>query len=296
MPKALNSEREETALAEPKTVLITGATDGLGKATALMLARNGYHVFATGRDGERRALLTADATTQNLPLETREMDVTSDESVARALDEIHSKAGPVDILINNAGIGIIAAMEEISFADLHKQLETNFFGVVRVTQHVLPDMRSRRRGRIINMSSISGVWSVPLFGPYSSSKFALEAISDAWRLELAPFGVRVILIEPAYIPTSMADRSRALSASYFEKPDSPYATVYSSFLKRWRSSTEKSRAVPDDCARVILRALRDSSPRARYTVTREARVASLLKRLLTDRTRDRIVLKGFGGR
>jgi NAD(P)-dependent dehydrogenase (short-subunit alcohol dehydrogenase family) len=289
----------DARISELKTVLITGATDGLGKATALMLARNGYRVFASGRDGERRALLTADAMAQNLPLETLEMDVTSDESVARALDEIHSKAGPIDILINNAGIGIIAAMEEISLADLHKQFETNFYGVVRVTQRVLPDMRSRQRGRIVNMSSVSGIWAVPLFGPYSSSKFALEAISDAWRLELASFGVRVILIEPAYIPTSMADRSRTLSASYLERPDGPYTPVYSSFLKRWRSSTAKARAVPDDCARVILRALRDSSPRARYTVTGEARVASLLKRLLTDRARDRMILmilKRFGNR
>jgi NAD(P)-dependent dehydrogenase (short-subunit alcohol dehydrogenase family) len=186
-------------------------------------------------------------------------------------------------------------MEEISLRDLQKQFETNFFGVVRVTQHVLPDMRSRRRGRIINMSSVSGLWAVPLFGPYSSSKFALEAISDSWRMELAAFGIQVILIEPGYIPTNMGDRSRELSGAYFaNSQNSPYIGIYSRFLNMWKASTAKARSSPDDCAKVILRAITDRSPKARYTVTGRAKFSSISRRFLTDRAKDQMIMKRFG--
>ena len=185
------------------TVLVTGATDGLGRATAIFLAKQGYHVFAAGRNAQKRASLEAEAKKENLPIETLEMDVTDDASVDRAVAEIERSAGPVEILVNNAGIAIAAVMEEISLADLHKQFETNVFGLVRVSQRVLPSMRERGRGRIINMSSVAGKVSSPLFGPYAGSKHAVEAISDAMRIELIPFGVQVVLIEPGYIPSNM---------------------------------------------------------------------------------------------
>jgi NAD(P)-dependent dehydrogenase (short-subunit alcohol dehydrogenase family) len=290
-----------------QTVLITGATDGLGRATALLLARQGYRVFAAGRSAEKRAALDRAAAEHSLPLTSVEMDVCDEHSVARGLQRIRSAAGPVDVLVNNAGVAYVAAMEEIRLDDLRRQFETNFFAPVRLIQAVLPEMRQRHSGRIVNMSSIAGKVTIPLFGPYSSSKYALEAISDALRLELHPFGIHVVLIEPAYIPTGMESASVELSAEYAGKAQSsPYAAVYEGFRRAWKrnrhkepdgkKSPSKSRplATPDDCARVILRALRDTPPRPRYTVTRAAQIGVLVKRLLSDRALDRRLLQQYG--
>ena len=281
---------------ELKTVLITGGTDGLGRATALLLAENSYRVFATGRDAGRRAALNAEASRRNLPLETLEMDVCDDASVDCAATEIERKAGAVDILVNNAGIAIVAVMEEILLDDLRREFETNFFGVVRLTQRVLPGMRERRRGRIINMSSVSGRISLPLMGPYCSSKFALEAISDALRLELVSFGIRVVLIEPGYIPSGMQSATLALSARYDENSrQSPYAALYHAFRRNWKTRlSHKPRYSPDDCARVVLRAVRENPPKPRYTVTRNAMIGNLMRRLLPDRALDRSVMRHYG--
>lgn len=276
-------------------VLITGGTEGLGKASALLLAAEGYRVFAGGRNAAKRAALHAEAKQKNLPLQSLEMDVTDDASVDRAIGIIHEEAGPVDILINNAGIAFAAVIEEITIADYRKQFETNFFGVVRVTQSVLPEMRERRRGRIINMSSVAGKMASPVLGPYSSSKFALESMSDALRIELLPFGVHVILIEPGYIRSDMERAAQELSSKYvLGAQKSPYAAVYAGFQRGWGNMTKGSKSKPKDCARVILGAIRAKSPRARYPVTREAKIVTLMRRILTDRAIDRMVSKTYG--
>jgi NAD(P)-dependent dehydrogenase (short-subunit alcohol dehydrogenase family) len=289
---------------EIQNVLITGGTDGLGRAAAILLAENGYNVFAAGRSAGKRAALQQLARERGLPLGVVELDVCDDDSVSSAVDSVRARGGQIDALINNAGVGIIAAMEEVRMEDLRKQFETNFFGAVRLIQAVLPEMRQRRRGRIINMSSISGKVVIPLFGPYSSSKFALESMTDALRLETHPFGVHVALIEPGYIPTGFETASRELSSTYAAgAAASPYAVVYEGFRRQWKHSTrpkekpEKPKApatTPEDCARVILRALRDTPPRARYTVTRSAWVGSLMKRIVPDGMLDRQMIRRFG--
>ena len=279
------------------TILITGGTDGLGRATAVLLAQRGYRVFAAGRHPGRRAEIDRLAREQNLPLESAEMDVTDDASVERAVGEIERKAGPVEILVNGAGIAIVAALEEITLADLRKQFETNFFGAVRVTQRVLPTMRQLGRGRIINVSSVSGKFTTPLFGPYSSSKFALEAASDALRLELYPFGIYVVLIEPGYIPTSMNRTAAELSSAYSQGAErSPYQRIYERFLSQWKKRTGagKVRSKPEDCARVVLRAVEETPPRTRYSVTRDGWLALRMRRLLSDRAFDRIIIRRMG--
>lgn len=279
---------------ELKTVLITGGTNGLGRATALRLAKEGYRVFAGGRNAARRSALEAQAREKKLPLEVLEMDVCDDASVNRAVEEAERRAGPVDVLINNAGIAIAATIEEISMRDLRQQFETNFFAAVRVAQRILPGMRARRRGRIVNMSSVGGKISNPVLGYYSASKFAVEAMSDALRLELHPFGIPVVLIEPGYIPSGMEQASMGLSSAYTRRvTESPYGAVYEGFLRFWKKTTQNPKYTPDDCAGVILRALRDTPPKVRYTVTRDAWVGVRLKRLLSDRMFDRMLIRAL---
>ena len=268
---------------ELSTVLITGGTDGLGKATALLLAEQGYRVIATGRNAERRAQLEALARERKLPLTTVEMDVREDVSVERGLAEARSQMGRIDVLINNAGVGYYAVMEEIRMEDLRQQLETNFFGAVRLIQRVLPEMRARRGGRIINVSSIAGKYAFPLFGPYSASKFALEAMSDALRMEVRPFGIPVVLIEPGFIPTGFQGTAQEMSSEYIRNAGhSAYAQLYKNYGRNYRKSTGTVKDTPEDCAGVILRAVRAERPRARYTVTRRAMLLSFAKRILTD--------------
>ena len=177
-----------------ETVLITGGTDGLGKAAARLLAERGYRVFAAGRSPQKRAQLDTLARDRKLALETVEMDVSDEQSVEHAVRDVLAKAGTIDVLINNAGIGYVGTVEDLRMEDWRRQFETNFFGVVRVTQAVLPGMRERRRGRILMMSSVSGLLTPPAQGAYSSSKHALEGLSNALRLEMYAFGVAVGLI------------------------------------------------------------------------------------------------------
>jgi NAD(P)-dependent dehydrogenase (short-subunit alcohol dehydrogenase family) len=283
----------------PKTdgriALVTGGTDGLGRATAVMLAERGYRVFAGGRNAERVAALQQFARERKLSLTAMELDVCDDASVERAVAEIEKNAGTVDVLVNNAGIAIAAVMEEITLADLRRQFETNYFGLVRMSQRVLPGMRGKLSGRIINMSSIGGKITSPLFGPYSSSKHAVEAVSDAMRLEVYPFGIQVVLIEPGYIPTSMNRNAGELSSAYAKGAEqSPYKAVYQGFLNAWGKATKSSQYTPEDCARVILRAIEDDPPRARYPVTKQAKIGILMRRLLSDRAMDRQMRKTMG--
>lgn len=284
-----------TTAQEKWNVLITGGTDGLGRAMALRLAREGHRVFAAGRSAERRARMAEEARKLGLPITALEMDVRDDASVERALAELHAAAGPVDVLINNAGIAYVATMEEIRMEHLKLQFETNFFAAVRLAQHVLPEMRARRRGWIVNMSSVGGRISLPLFGPYSGSKYALEGMSDAMRYELMPFGVRVILIEPGIIRTNIGAAAAELSSEYAALAESgPYAGVYSGFNKQWGAMTKASTTTPEDCAEVVLGALRAKNPRPRYTVPAKANRELWMGRLMPGKFMDGGIARRFG--
>jgi NAD(P)-dependent dehydrogenase (short-subunit alcohol dehydrogenase family) len=242
-----------------KSVLITGATDGLGRATALLLAQRGYRVFAAGRSAEKRA----------------QLDTLAGEK--------------------NAGVNFSAAVEDLSMEDWRRQFETNFFGVLRVTQAVVPHMRQRKRGRIVMMSSVSGFVTAPTQGAYSSSKFALEAMSNALRLELFPFGVQVVLIEPGYIVTGIQQAAMELSKPYLEKmSNGPYATLYARFLASVTGARAKSKTMPEDCARIVLQAIEAPDPKIRYLVTGLAVVAKWCKRLLSDKMVDAMFRRRFG--
>jgi NAD(P)-dependent dehydrogenase (short-subunit alcohol dehydrogenase family) len=278
-----------------RTVLITGATDGLGRAAALLLAGRGYHVFAAGRSREKRAELEAAARDKKLPLEAIELDVCDDKSVQSAVGHVLAKAGAIDVLINNAGVGYMGSLEDLQIDDWRRQFETNVFGVVRVTQAVLPSMRERKRGRILMMSSVAGLVTVPAQGAYSASKHALEGLTNALRLEMFPFGIDVILIEPGYIATGMQHAAAELTSAYMEKfRTGPYATLYTQFWASSKNARAKSTTTPEDCARVILHAMETPRPKARYGVTPLATIVKWGKRLLSDGAVDALIRRRLG--
>ena len=278
-----------------QTVLITGATDGLGKAAALLLAERGYRVFAAGRSVEKRAQLDALAKEKKLPLETLEMDVCDHDSVQGGVASIYQKAGAIDVLINNAGFVYVGAVEDLSLEDWRRQFETNFFGVIRVTQAVLPRMRERRKGRILMMSSVSGFVTPPTQGAYSASKHAVEALSNALRHELYPFGIHTILIQPGYIVTNIQNTAMNLAQTYQEKfKNGPYAKIYASYIGSASSTRAKSKTTPEDCARIMLEAIETPRPKARYGVTSLATFAKWAKRLLSDSAADRMIRRRYG--
>ncbi|MGA2419158.1 MAG: SDR family oxidoreductase [Candidatus Acidiferrum sp.] len=277
------------------TVLITGATDGLGRATALLMAERGYRVFAAGRSAEKRAQLDTLAREKKLPLETLHLDVCEQASVDQAVAAVLAKAGAIDVLINNAGVVIVATVEEMSMADWRSQFETNFFGVIRVTQAVLPGMRERHTGRIVMMSSVAGLVTPPTYGPYSATKHAIEAISNALRHELYPFGIATVLVEPGYIVTGIQQASADLSKTYLETRDAgPYARIYGKSRNARNAARSSSGTTPEDCARVILRAVEAKNPKPRYAVTRLAVGVKWGKRLLPDRLLDAMIRRSTG--
>lgn len=285
----MNAERQLN------TVLITGATDGLGKAAAILLAERGYRVFAAGRSAEKRALLDALAKERKLPLETLEMDVCDESSVQRAVASVLQNSGAIDVLVNNAGLVHVGAVEDLLLEDWRRQFETNVFGVIRVTQAVLPHMRERRKGRILMMSSVSGFVTAPTQGPYSASKHAIEAISNALRHELYPFGIHTVLIQPGYIVTNIQSTAMGLALPYEEKfKRGPYASMYASYLESASSTRAQSKTTPEDCARIMLKAIEAPRPKARYGVTPLATFAKWAKWLLTDSAADRLIRQRYG--
>src|SRR6266704_1798134 len=247
-----------------QTVLITGATDGLGKE-------------------------------KKLPLESLEMDVWDDNSVKTAVASIYQRVGTIDVLINNAGLVYVGAVEDLRLEDWRRQFETNFFGVIRVTQAVLPPMRERRKGRILMMSSVSGFVTAPTQGAYSASKHAIEALSNALRHELYPFGIHTILIQPGYIVTNIQPTAMELAQTYQEKfTNGPYAKIYASYLGSASRTRAQSKTTPEDCARIMLKAMDAPRPKARYGVTSLATFAKWAKWLLTDSSADRLIRRRYG--
>lgn len=276
-------------------VLITGATNGLGKAAALLLAERGYRVFAAGRSAEKRAQLDATARASQLPLETLEMDVCDGSSVREGVAEILRRAGRIDVLVNNAGVAYVACVEDMRIEDWRRQFEVNLFGTIRVTQAVLPQMRERRSGRILLMSSVSGLVTPPTQAAYSGSKHALEALGNALRHELYPFGIRTILIEPGYIVTGIQQAAVELAQPYMDRIKSgPYARIYETAWAGAKASRAASKTTAEDCAHVIMRAIETPDPKARYGVTPLAKAVKWSKRLLPDGIVDAQIRRRYG--
>jgi|PersoiStandDraft_1058852.scaffolds.fasta_scaffold04663_5 NAD(P)-dependent dehydrogenase (short-subunit alcohol dehydrogenase family) len=264
-------------MARSLVFLVTGSSSGIGRAIAREAAAVGHRVFASARNPEDLAELSRPGV-----LEPIALDVTDAPSVTRALDTVRDRAGRLDVLVNNAGWGQMGAVEDVSIERWRALFEVNVFGLLRVTQAALPLMRSGGGGSIVNIGSIAGRISYPFGGAYCASKFAVEAISDALRLEVERFGIRVVLIEPGPIESRFAQRAEAEVQSLAADASSPYRDLYETAYERFRLETKAGALPPEAVARVVLKAAASRRPRARYLVTRPAKVFALAKRLLPD--------------
>lgn len=275
-----------------KNILITGATAGIGRHAALHLARRGHRVFATGRKQEALASLAAES--QGLPLETLRLDVCDPASIEEARAEVARRTNGhgVDVLINNAGYGLAAPLAEMRDADLRAQFETNVFGVMAVTRAFLPPMMERGVGRVINVSSIGGRVTFPLFGAYHASKYALEALSDALRNEVAPFGVRVVLVEPGPVRTNFADTSLA-SVQPYRTATSAYGPVFA-LAEQIQRQADAMAVGPESTSRVLERAVSSRRPPARYVVPFSSGLMLWAMRLLPTPVLDALMRRFMG--
>jgi len=181
-------------MSNSKVAVITGSASGIGYETALILARSGFRTFATVRNLEKAKALSEVAKKEQLQLKITKLDVTDEKSVNDAIKSIKSEAGRIDVLVNNAGYGLGGALEDVSISEIRAQYETNVFGLIRVTQAVLPTMREQKSGIIVNISSIGGKMAMPLLSPYISTKFAVEGLSESIAYDLEPFGIKVVII------------------------------------------------------------------------------------------------------
>jgi len=272
-----------------RVALVTGGSSGIGEATARQLHDAGFTVYAVARRVDRMDDL------RTAGVHTFAMDVTDDASMTAGVQRILDEEGRIDVLVNNAGYGSYGAVEDVPIDEARRQFEVNVFGLARLVQLVTPQMRDQRSGRIINISSIGGKFYEPFGAWYHATKFAVEGFSDSLRMELKPFGIEVVLIEPGPIATEWNEIARD---SLLERSGD---TAYGRYAKRaHRVLTEfdkPSRASkPETVARKIVRAATTRNPAARYPVGKGARAITLSRDLTPDRVYDQVVSRIFGTR
>jgi len=272
-----------------KVALVTGASSGIGETTARQLQQAGFIVYGAARRTDRMSDL-AESGVRTLPL-----DVTSETSVANAVAEIIAAEGRIDVLVNNAGYGSYGALEDVPMEEARAQIEVNVFGLARLTQLVLPHMRAQRSGTVVNISSMGGRFATPMGAWYHASKYAVEGLSDALRLEVKRFGIDVVLIEPGSIRTDWgaiaAGKLRATSA------DGPYGEQADAMAKSLERSSRPGARMASPATvigKAVAQAASARRPRTRYRVGFGARPLIFLSRLLPARTFDALVKRSSG--
>jgi NAD(P)-dependent dehydrogenase (short-subunit alcohol dehydrogenase family) len=269
--------------------LITGATSGIGEATAYRLQDRGYTVFATGRNPE------ALDTLRSKGLSARSLDVTDEAAVTRLVEEINAEHGGVDVLVNSAGYPLPRPLEQVELAELRQLFETNVVATLHLSQAVLPTMRTQGYGRIVTIGSTGGRFTSPGAGAYHTVKYAIEALSLSMGAEVAPFGVRVVLIDPTGVRTPFVSSQFETEHSYPD--DDPYGDFkirYSETTRRL--ATAKGLTVSaDTVARAVVRAVKARNPKRRYIVGASGKASVLARALLSDRMWDRVMTMGMRG-
>lgn len=276
----------------PGPVLITGCSSGIGRAAALSLHNAGFTVYATARRTETLTELS------DRGLGTLALDVTDEQSMTTAVAAVEASAGAVGVVINNAGYGLYGPVEQLPMAEIRRQFETNFFGLVRLTQLVLPGMRRQGRGRILNVSSMGGRITLPGGAFYHASKYAVEALSDALRMEVAQFGIDVVLIEPGPVKTPWNDVAAGSLASAPAADGDAYreykAAVGASFGRAQAGLFGRLGSTSEDIAKVITQAVTARRPRARYLINPVAKSLVAMNRMLPARAYDSMLRRQYG--
>ena len=266
--------------ASQPVVLVTGASSGIGECCASLLAQKGYRVYGASR--------SAVSASPVLPLK---MDVTQDDSVRQAVDSVLQREGRLDVLVNNAGMGIAGSLEDTSPEEARGQFEVNLFGVLRMCHAVLPGMRLQGAGYIVNIGSIGGLIAIPYQGLYSASKFALEGLTECLRMEVKSFGIRVVLIEPGDHRTGFTKHRRMTEAS---SSNPAYRASFERAIEQM-AADEQAGPLPDNIARLVHRVIQTRNPRLRYTTgTLAQRAAVWLKRLAPNALLEKIVSAYYG--
>ena len=274
-----------------RAVLVTGCSSGIGQATAERLAERGWTVYATARRPESISDL------EQKGCRTLALDVTDEESMRAAISAVERAEGAVGVLVNNAGYSQSGAIEDVPMDDVRRQFETNVFGLVRMCQLVLPGMRDQGWGKIVNVSSMGGKLVFPGGGFYHATKYAVEAISDALRWEVAGFGVDVAIIEPGLIRTEFGDTA-AHGVGEAVPSDGPYAEFNAAVAKSTKEVYEdgpmaKLGGGPETVAKAIEKAISRRRPKTRYKVTPSARISMATRRMLPDRGWDKFLASQF---
>jgi NAD(P)-dependent dehydrogenase (short-subunit alcohol dehydrogenase family) len=270
-----------------KTALVTGASSGIGEATALKLHDLGFAVYGAARRVDRLQQIASRGIT---PLA---MDVTDEESTRSGVDRILADTGRIDVLVNNAGYGSYGAIEDVPMGEARRQFEVNVFGAARLAQLVLPHMRAHHGGTIVNISSMGGKIYTPLGGWYHATKFAMEALSDCLRLETKPFGINVVVIEPGGIKTEWGD----IAAQHLKEvsANGPYADQAKAMAKSLGSDTNARRGSdPSVIANTIAKAVTAQRPKTRYAVGFGAKPLIAARRVLPDRAFDTLITRATG--
>lgn len=259
-----------------KIAIVTGSSSGIGFETALALAREGYYTYATMRDTKKGNQIKEIAKKEKLKLEVLEIDVDKDKTVHDTINKIVKEKNGIDVLVNNAGYGLFGCLEDISMEDLKAQFETNFFGVVRILQAVIPVMRKQKSGTIVNVSSVAGRIGFPVSPAYISSKFALEGLSESMRYELSPFGINTVIIEPGVIKTNFMS---CIKKSM--KQDSVYRDITNKVIMGISMMAEMG-TPPQEVAKTIIKAVKSENPLPRYIVGNDAVMFLEARKAKTD--------------
>jgi NAD(P)-dependent dehydrogenase (short-subunit alcohol dehydrogenase family) len=279
---------------EGQVVIITGASAGIGEQTARRLGRGGARVVISARRRDRLDSLMREIQAAGGEALAVAADITSADDRASLVDQTVRAFGRIDGLVNNAGYGVRGPIEIVPVDDIRRNFETNVFSLIGLSQLVIPIMRKQGAGRIINISSVAGRIARPLSSVYDSTKHALEALSDGMRGELAPFGIKVVVIEPGFILTEFLQVSSDVSRPVIEK-ESPYSGFFATF-NRGADRMRKIAGRPDDIARLVERALTSARPRIRYAAPAHARIFLALKRMLPEGVIDYAISRQTGMR
>ena len=261
-----------------KVAVVTGTSSGIGFETALALAREGYYTYATMRDTTKSDKIKELGKKDNLKIDVLELDVDDENSVKNAIRKILDQKQRIDILVNNAGWGLWGCVEDVSVDEFKAQFDTNFFSIIRLIQEVGPTMRKQGSGKIINISSVAGRIGFPASPAYISSKFALEGLSECLRLEMAPFGVDVVIIEPGVIKTNFLNPVKLAKKS---ESDTAYRDITSKVVSGVKMMAEMG-TPPKEVADAVVKSIKDDKPLPRYIVGNDASMFLEAKKNKTD--------------